>query len=293
MKKYPKFSIIIPTYNSQFFIATTLKAINNQKYPKEFIEIIIVDNNSQDNTIMIAKKYGASVFKQKGQPPQVCQQRNLGADKAHGDYLFFMDHDMELTPYFLLNLAKKIVDNKNGIDAWYVLEKVMSNNSLFGSIRSFEKNMYSETPVGAVRIIKKNKFNQTDDKYDISLSSTNADWDMDLQLRLINCNFSTTPDYLIHHEENLSLSQYLFKKVKYINSAVVYKEKWFKKDTLMYNNYVKSKQFSYYYRVFGVFVEKGKWKKLIKNFHLYLGWLLVSMLMMFVYLINKFNNHEK
>lgn len=293
MKKYPKFSIIIPTYNSQFFIKTTLKAINNQKYPKEFVETIVVDNNSQDNTLKIAKKYGALVLKQKGLPPQVCQQRNLGADKAHGDYLFFMDHDMELTPYLLSNLAKKIISNKKSVDAWYVPEKVMSNNSFFGAIRTFEKNTYPETPIGAVRIIKKNKFNQTNDKYDTSLSNTNADWDMDLQLRLINCNFSTTPDYLIHHEENLSFSQYLSKKAKYINTAHAYKEKWLNKDSLMYNNYVKSKQFSYYYRTFGIFIEKGKWIKLIKNFHLYLGWLLISISMMFVYLINKFNNHEK
>ena len=50
-------SVTIPTYNSEKTLRKTLMSVKNQSYKN--IEIIIIDSNSKDKTIEIAKKYGA------------------------------------------------------------------------------------------------------------------------------------------------------------------------------------------------------------------------------------------
>ena len=94
--KYPSVSIIIPTYNSEKIIISCLDGIVNQKYPKQKIEILVVDNQSQDNTSRICKSYGSRFFTVSGKPPQVCRQRNLGVKKALGEWLLIFDYDIGL-----------------------------------------------------------------------------------------------------------------------------------------------------------------------------------------------------
>ena len=53
--EYPVVSIVIATYNSEKLLPRTLDAIRRQTYPKERIEILIIDGGSKDNTIKIAK----------------------------------------------------------------------------------------------------------------------------------------------------------------------------------------------------------------------------------------------
>src|SRR3989344_2309445 len=97
VKNLPKISIIIPTRNSEWILSICLKGISTAAYPKNKIEIIVVDNESSDSTIKLAKKYGAKTHILFGKPPLVCQQRNLGAKRATGEYLLFLDHDMEIS----------------------------------------------------------------------------------------------------------------------------------------------------------------------------------------------------
>jgi len=56
-QKLYSFSIIIPTYNEQDYIANCIDSILNQNYDKELIKIIIVDGNSSDNTLSIIREY--------------------------------------------------------------------------------------------------------------------------------------------------------------------------------------------------------------------------------------------
>src|SRR3989344_3215998 len=86
----PKFlvSIVITTRNSASTIGELLKSIKVQDYSR--IEIIVVDNKSSDGTGEIAAQYTKKVF-DKG--PERSAQRNFGARKAKGQYLFFLDSD--------------------------------------------------------------------------------------------------------------------------------------------------------------------------------------------------------
>ncbi len=103
------FSIIIPTLNEEKFLPRLLNCLKKQK-AKNF-EIIISDANSEDKTIEVAKKFKTH-FKHfsiiSSQKRNVATQRNLGAKKAKGDFLIFLDADSQVTPSFTKKLEKTI-----------------------------------------------------------------------------------------------------------------------------------------------------------------------------------------
>lgn len=88
-----KVSIIIPVYNSAKYIKQCIDSVINQTYKN--IEIIIVDDNSIDESIEIIKKIKdkriklISIKKNKG----VANARNTGIKNAIGDYICFLDSD--------------------------------------------------------------------------------------------------------------------------------------------------------------------------------------------------------
>ena len=86
----PLVSVIIPTRNEEKNIEECINSIKSQTYKK--IEIIVVDGNSIDNTRKIAKSLKARVLKE-NPPIGPANARNIGAKKAKGDIIFFIDVD--------------------------------------------------------------------------------------------------------------------------------------------------------------------------------------------------------
>ncbi|PIN90880.1 hypothetical protein COU60_00870 [Candidatus Pacearchaeota archaeon CG10_big_fil_rev_8_21_14_0_10_34_76] len=90
-KSNPLISIVIPAYNEEKVIGDCIKTLLNQTY--ENIEIIIVDDGSKDKTKDIVKRF-SSVKLINGLHKGPGISRNLGASKAKGDILVFVDADM-------------------------------------------------------------------------------------------------------------------------------------------------------------------------------------------------------
>lgn len=57
-----KFSIVIPTYNSEKYIAELLNTLVNQEFPKDEFEVIAVDDYSTDNTVKVLDQYLDKVY---------------------------------------------------------------------------------------------------------------------------------------------------------------------------------------------------------------------------------------
>src|SRR3990167_624091 len=134
----PLVSIIIPTKNEAKNIAHCLKSIKNQNYKN--IEIIVVDNFSKDKTIDIARKFTSNCYRHGNERST---QRNFGAKKSKGQYLLFIDADMELTPNCLAASVKEI-QKENKIIAF--IEQSKGNNFWEKSV-SFERNLYQKEKV--------------------------------------------------------------------------------------------------------------------------------------------------
>ncbi|WP_116592036.1 MJ1255/VC2487 family glycosyltransferase [Methanobrevibacter thaueri] len=91
-------SIIIPTYNEEDYLPNLLDSIKRQNF--DGYEVIVADANSTDRTREIAESYGCIVVD--GGLPAV--GRNNGARVAKGEYLLFLDSDLELTDDYLRNV---------------------------------------------------------------------------------------------------------------------------------------------------------------------------------------------
>jgi cellulose synthase/poly-beta-1,6-N-acetylglucosamine synthase-like glycosyltransferase len=89
----PFISVIIPAFNAANIIHNTLSALKNQRYPKDFFEVIVVDDGSRDNTAEVAQKMGVVVLAQSNQGAGVA--RNLGVKRAKGEIILFTDSDCE------------------------------------------------------------------------------------------------------------------------------------------------------------------------------------------------------
>jgi glycosyltransferase involved in cell wall biosynthesis len=110
--EFPVISIIVPTFNSMTqnkSIERLLRSVFGQTY-KNF-EVIIVDNFSTDKTAEICRSLPV-VFVQTR--TTISQANNVGMDLARGDFLLFLDSDMELPPSFLEDCVRKI--RSEGVD---------------------------------------------------------------------------------------------------------------------------------------------------------------------------------
>ncbi len=110
MEKFPLISVIIPVYNGEKRLPKCLKSIRKQSYPQEKIEIVIVDDDSQDHTVNIAKEqFGGKIVRNGTHDPE--RGKSIGIEHAMGEYLFFIDDDNILTHRaWLENLVRAVVD---------------------------------------------------------------------------------------------------------------------------------------------------------------------------------------
>ena len=102
-------SIIIPTYNEEEYLPVLLESIKKQNFND--YEVIVADANSTDRTREIAKEYGCLIVD--GGLPAV--GRNNGAKVAKGEYLLFLDSDLELTDDYLRNAIYEFKMERLGI----------------------------------------------------------------------------------------------------------------------------------------------------------------------------------
>ena len=86
--------------------------------------------------------------------------------------------------------------------------------------------------------------------------------------------------HLVHNEKKLTYRRMLEKKAYYTRSFAAYQAKWKGHPAV-------KRQFSPWYRFVGVFVEKGKWKKILRHPILFAGVLFERLSVGVVYLLNR------
>lgn len=86
----PIISVVIPTFNEEEFLPTLLNSLQKQTFSLPY-EVIVVDNNSTDNTVAVARKYGATIVVEKKQGyANAC---NKGFYSAKGEIIARADAD--------------------------------------------------------------------------------------------------------------------------------------------------------------------------------------------------------
>ena len=111
-----KVSVIIPTYNCEKFLDETLGSLTKQTFND--YEIIVVDNKSTDKTLEKVRYYQSkdsriSIIELDANYKQGIA-RNIGVEKANGEYIMFVDGDDKVAPEFVEKMYDKIT--KDGAD---------------------------------------------------------------------------------------------------------------------------------------------------------------------------------
>jgi glycosyltransferase involved in cell wall biosynthesis len=110
--KFPPISIIIPTYNVAETLGKCLLSIRKQDYPKDKIEVLVVDDASGDNTAQIAAELGAKVLLNGQRNIEI--GKSIGLKNAKNDFVLFMDGDNALPGEdWLKRLIKPLLENKD------------------------------------------------------------------------------------------------------------------------------------------------------------------------------------
>lgn len=244
-----KLAAVITTRNESANIANCIRAFDGLR---KDVEIIVVDNSSTDDTKSIAASLGAKVL-DKG--PERSAQRNLGWQSATADWVVILDADMIL-PRETIEEILSVADRSNAADAYWIPE-TRTGDGIRVKARNFERSFYDGTCIDALRLYKKTVL-QTTGGYDENLIAGPEDWELDIRVLAAGAKCEVLSKGLIHNEKSLSMKRMLEKKAYYTKSFAAYQKKWKGHPAV-------KKQFSPWYRFVGVFIENGKWLRLLRH----------------------------
>lgn len=212
-------SIIVPCRNEERVIERLLSSVKAQTYP--YIETIVVDNNSSDQTKSIAKKFTSYVY---NFGPERSAQRNFGAKKARGEYLLFLDADMELTSDVLRDCVRVCnIDKKIG---GVVIPEESKTHNFWEKVKAFERFFYNKSgdeTTDAARFFRKETFVKVGG-YDETITGP-EDWDLPETIEKRGFNIGRVTSLIYHYERIKSPFDLARKKYYYALTAHRYLKK--------------------------------------------------------------------
>ena len=233
-----KVSVIIPCYNTEKYIEKCINSVINQTYKN--IEIIVINDNSKDNTLKILNKYK---YKNKIKIINnkinrgVGYSRNIGIKKATGDYILFIDSDDFLnTKNDIYNMVKEIKDNdilffrfnyyyENKIKESKIITKEGKNTKeiFYNMIKNDTFNINSWSKLINKKIIDDNNIYFLEDIY-----SEDLDFSLNLYMYINKIEISNNIYYNYRQNRENSLTKEI--KQKNVKSSIYVMDKWINKN---------------------------------------------------------------
>ena len=164
--KLPSLSLILPVYNEENVIAHTIKNLLSINYPKDKMEIVVVDDGSTDNTYNILKKFADKIQILRKKNEGKASALNFGLKHVKNEYVAVMDADTILDSNALANCMKCFDSENIAAVTSHIISK--STNTLLEKMQNIEymvtalirkvkekPNLIDATP-GPLSIYKKN-----------------------------------------------------------------------------------------------------------------------------------------
>lgn len=188
------------------------------------------------------------------------EQRNIGIESSSGEYILYLDSDQKVSP----ELIQECVDlMRFGFNSIYIPE-VITTPGWFAKLRQYERDFYTGTAVDCVRFIRRDccpKFSTDLNGPEDSYHDRQV-----LGLRTVSKN-------VLYHHDRIGFWDYFKKKAYYAKSMKKYKQL-----------VPRDKVLNWKYRCFGIFVEDGKWKKIIRHPIMFAGVMMIVLIRAIIYL---------
>lgn len=248
-----KVSIIVTTFNSEEYVAQCLNSIIAQTHTN--IEVIIVDDLSNDKTIQILETFDDERIKiiKNSTNVGVSKSRNIGIAKATGDYITQLDSDDFISKTKIENELKTCLENKGAAFSEHFIvsrdSKVLRSAFKYHKLRNrltWFGVLYRTQAFGRDWMIPKSISELV--KYDESLSLY-EDWDYKLRIiKHVDVHYTKSVG-TYYRQTNNGLSSATFDKHASAMHAI----------------YDKYSELSWGYKtLFGLLNKKGKLSKILK-----------------------------
>ena len=235
-------SVIIPTYNRGNLIKRAINSILNQTYQN--IEIIVVDDCSNDNTEEVVKGINSSKIKYIKHEKNygACRARNTGIENASGDYIAFLDSDDE----WLSDKLEKQLKFMNDKDADIVIcnfyydkhgKKTLKIDKDHSEVIRKEEILASNWVTTGSILVKKEVIMDING-FDESLARY-QDWDLILRIMDKYTVYLLNEPLLILYFQEVSITNSTSKKKKYDALIKIYEknEIWYKNNLVSYSKW--------------------------------------------------------
>lgn len=139
----PKVSIIIPVYNAEKYIETTINSILSQSLSDW--ELLLIDDCSKDNSSVLCKEFSQRdkriIYIKQPANGGPARARNTGLEHALGEFLAFVDSDDTIEPVFLERLVTT-AEEKEADVVWCNYREILGDN-----IINKKHNLTCHTPI--------------------------------------------------------------------------------------------------------------------------------------------------
>lgn len=224
---------------------------------------VVVANHGRDLSILKASLPREVEFIEVNLGYERSRQRNIGIAQAKGDVIIWLDSDQSLSPG-LVEECEFLIGS--GFTALYIPEIIVAK-SFFGKIRAYERSFYDGTAVDVPRAVQAKWCPLFSEELN---GPEDADWGNRIPgPKGITCK-------PLYHHDDIGFIDYCKKKNYYAKSMRRYKE---------FNPH--DKVLDWKYRCIGIFVEEGKWKKILRHPILFAGVIFIVLIRAVIYLRNK------
>ena len=207
-------AVVVPTRNSGSTLAMCLESVRSQSLP---CYLVVVDNGSTDETLMIAQTYADLVM---NGGPERSAQRNAGAAMVSALYVGFIDSDMELAPTVVEEAVGALVAGAISV----VVPEQTVGEGFWAEVRAFERSFYrGNDSIEAPRFFRRDVF---DAVHGFDEEMTGAeDWDLGIRVRGLGSQVHTKAE-ILHHEGRVRYFSACRKKGYYGPGILLFMKKY-------------------------------------------------------------------
>lgn len=269
-----KISSILPLHNGEKFISKALSSLLSQTLPVH--EIILVDDDSKDKSLSIAKEFQSQsdvrfgiIENQSNKGSSYC--RNIGIKESSGDYVLFLDQDDYLSPSFNEIVKNHLINNPrqeiDGLHTSYFIVDEKNENPVEHSNEEIDAEEFLGHQFVRNRIlsnsgtlVKKSILEETG-LYDESLKFS-QDWDLWLRIGKVGVfSYLNVPlTFIRRHSNNTSakIEGFLKDEIKILKkySLEFIKDSICKRNLSNYDNEID---------ILSILLRLGDWEKLVST----------------------------
>lgn len=202
----PVVSVVVPTRNNIRTIAACLASITRQTYAP--LELVVVDNSSDDGTLDVAGEYADLVLTA---GPERSAQRNLGIERASGEWVVWIDSDMVL-PVGTIEAAMDTAAERDAVGV--ALPERTIGEGFWTACRALERSCYLDDEwLHNPRLVRRS-FLLDDGGFHLDMSGP-EDADLRMRMRQQGATIALAPILVDHDEGRLTLAEVMRKRYYY------------------------------------------------------------------------------